>query len=67
MKADRRLIEIAMARKCMTLKDIVERAQMPEPTVKNVISGRGVKPATLGRVARALNTDPEELIIREDT
>lgn len=63
MNADRRLVEIAMAKECMTLKDIAKKAQMPEPTVKNVLSGRGVKPATLGRVARALNVAPEDLIL----
>jgi DNA-binding Xre family transcriptional regulator len=38
---------------------------MPEPTVKNVLTGRSVRPSTFGRIAKALNVDPEELLETE--
>ena len=66
MKANRKLLELAMARACMTTAQLTEAAQMPRPTVNGVISGKGVSPAILGRVARALGVDPAEIIAKED-
>jgi predicted transcriptional regulator len=60
--ADKKKIELAMARACMNAKDIAVKANMPEATVKNVLSGRNVKPRTLGKVAQALRCDVTELL-----
>ena len=65
MKADRKKLELAMARACMTSAALPDAAGIPRPTVQNLIVGRSVRPATLGRVAKALNIDPSE-IIREE-
>ena len=65
MKANRKAMELAMARACMNGSDIANEADMPEMTVKNVLSGRSVKPRTLGKVARALGVDPVEIIEEE--
>lgn len=62
MKADRRKLELAMARACMNTDGLVTVTNMPRPTVNNVITGRSVRPATLGRIANALGVDPVELI-----
>lgn len=62
MKADRAKLELALARACMTPKSLTVAAEMPRPTVNNVITGRGVRPATLGRVARALGVDVADII-----
>ena len=66
MKADRRKLELAMAAACMTTKQLAEASQMPRPSVTNVISGRSVKPATLGRVAKALGVDVTSIVEGED-
>ena len=66
MKANREKIELAMARACMGMSDLVLATKMPEPTVKNVRLGRSVRPATLGRVAKALGVDPSKLIDTEE-
>ncbi len=66
MKASREKLELAMARACMNATDIAKKSGMPEPTVKNVISGRNVKPRTFGRFAQVLNCDPSEIIEKED-
>lgn len=66
MKANRKALKLAMARACMNTADIVKKSNMPEPSVKNVISGRSVKPATLGKVAKALGVDPVEIIETEE-
>ena len=66
MKANKKKLELAMARACMNLSDLVLAVEMPEPTVKNVLAGRSVRPATFGRVAKALNVDPEELLFETE-
>ena len=65
MKADRKKLALAMARACMNPQDLAKAAEMPPPTVNGVIRGRSVRPATLGRIARALNVDPAEIIKEE--
>jgi len=65
MKVDRKKLNLAMARACMNSADLAKAAELPPPTVNGVIRGRSVRPATLGKVARALNVDPAD-IIKED-
>ena len=62
MKADREKLELALAQSCYTPKKLAEAANLPRPTLNNVICGRNVRPATLGRVARALGVPVEQLI-----
>ncbi|WP_217959735.1 helix-turn-helix domain-containing protein [Acutalibacter muris] len=62
MKADRKKLELAMARACMNSADLPAAAGLPRPTVQNVIVGKSVRPATLGKVARALGVDPEQIL-----
>jgi predicted transcriptional regulator len=66
MKTNRKKMEIALARACMTAADISERAEMPRPTVNNVLGGRSCRPATIGRVAKALGVSIEDLIEEDD-
>ena len=51
-----------MARACMNSADLPAAAGLPRPTVQNAIVGKGVRPATLGRIAKALGVDPTELL-----
>ena len=62
MKADRKKLELAMARACMDTRDLAEAAQLPRPTLNNAIVGKGVRPSTLGRIAKALGVDPTEIM-----
>ena len=62
MKVNRRKLELAMARACMESRDLPAAAGLPRPTVQNAIVGKGVRPATLGRIAKALNVDPVDLL-----
>lgn len=66
MKADRKKLELALAQSCYTPKKLAEVAKMPRPTLNNVICGRNVRPATLGRVARALGVPVEQIIDEGD-
>lgn len=65
MKVDRNKLELVMARACMTPESLTAAAEMPRPTVNNVISGRSVRPTTLGKIARALGVDPADIIKEE--
>ena len=62
MIADKNKLNIAMARSCLSTYDLAKKANMPIPTLNNVTSGRSVKPATIGKIAKALNVDVTELI-----
>lgn len=62
MKADRKKLEIAMANACMNPSDLVRTAGVPRPTFNNVLTGRGVRPATIGRIASALGVDVREIL-----
>lgn len=58
MVADKYKVQIAMARACMTVNDIAQKADMPFQSVKNVVGGkRSVRPETISRVAKALQVD----------
>ena len=66
MVADRKKLELAMARACMESADLPAAAGLPRPTVQNVIVGKSVRPATLGKVAKALGVDPADIIAKEE-
>lgn len=65
MKANKGKLGLAMARACMNAYDIAKKANLPQPTINNVISGRNVKPKTLGSVCVALGVDVAEIIEEE--
>ena len=62
MKANKKKLELAMANACLNTEDLAIKATMPRPTINNVITGRNVRPATIGKIARALNVPVESLI-----
>jgi len=65
MKANINKLRLAMARACMNPQDLAKAAEMPPQTVNGVLRGRGVRPATLGRIAKALGVDPAEIVKEE--
>lgn len=62
LKAHKGKLELAMAKACISTAALAKRANMPRATLNGVISGRNVRPATLGKVARALGVDVTELM-----
>lgn len=62
MRANREKLVVAMAWACMNTEDLAASAEMPRPTVNNVITGRSVRPGTLGKIARALGVDVTEIM-----
>lgn len=62
MKVNKQKLELAMARSCSTTVELAEKAQIPRPTVSAIVSGRNSKPATIGKLAKALGVDVTEII-----
>ncbi|MFR1846328.1 helix-turn-helix domain-containing protein [[Clostridium] scindens] len=65
MLADRKKLEIAMARACMNTEDLQKAANMPRPTLNNIITGRNIRPGTIGKAAKALQVDVTEILAEE--
>ena len=64
MKLDRQKFEIARARACMGQTDF-EKAGVPKGTLCRAMSGKGCKPETIGKIAKALGCDVVEIIEQE--
>lgn len=62
MKISKSKLEIAMARAELNRNTLAEKANMPIPTICNVLMRGTCKPATVGRVAKALGVDVTEII-----
>ena len=65
MKADTNKLRLAMARACMNPQDLAKAAQMPAQTVNGVLRGRSIRPATIGKIAKALGVDVTEILKEE--
>lgn len=65
MKVSRKKLEMAMARACMDSSELQKAADLPRATINNAITGRSVRPSTLGKIAKALEVDPSEIIEQE--
>ena len=61
MKVNRKKLELAMARACMNTEDLANASQLPRPTLNNAIVGKGVRPGTMGKIARALGCAPSDI------
>lgn len=66
MKADVQNLRLAMARACMNPQDLAKAAEMPPQTVNGVLRCRSVRPATIGRIAKALSVDVTEILKKEE-
>ena len=62
MKANRKKLQIAMAHACLILGDVEKVSGFRRRSLNNVITGRNVRPGTLGRVAKALGCKVTEIL-----
>lgn len=58
----KRKMEVAMANACMNPYDLCKVAEIQYQTYKRITSGKAAKPATVGKIAKALNVPVENLI-----
>lgn len=66
MRIDKWKFKIACARACMRTKDVSEKAGVPRATISTCIGRQGGSPATIGKIARALNVDVTDIIEKEE-
>lgn len=66
MKISKANLELAMLRACMNPKEISDKAGISYPAFQRARTQRDVKASTIGRIAKALDVDPAEIIIKED-
>lgn len=64
MKANKKKLELAMANACMNPYDLCKAVEIQYQTYQRITNGKNAKPATIGRIARALNV-PVESILEE--
>lgn len=64
MKVNRKKLKIAEARTCIGRKEILA-AGFPDGTLRGVVSGRNLKPETVGRLAKIMGVDVLDLIEEE--
>lgn len=62
MRVSEKKLLLEMARACMNPQDLARAAALAPQTVNGIIRGRNVRPAVLGRIAKALGVDPSVII-----
>lgn len=62
MKIDKKKVEYAMARQELNNMQLSQKAGIPIGTLQNVLRRRNCLPATVGKIAKALNVDVMELL-----
>lgn len=60
MKIDNRKLDLQLARQCKTISDL--RSVTSSQTMTRIRQGDNIKPSTLGRIAKALNCDPVDIL-----
>ena len=63
MKISNEKLELAMANACMNYKELSEATEMTQESLSKIRTGRqNPGPATVGRIAKALNVKVEDLV-----
>lgn len=55
-------LELAMAKRCMNPYELCKTAGFQYASYRRVANGGNCKPATLGKIAKALNVDVTEIL-----
>lgn len=66
MRISRTKLDIALARKHWNQRALRENGEISSQTLFNINKGKSVLPATVGKIAAALDVDVTEIIEQED-
>lgn len=66
MRVDKNKAAIARARSCKSSAELIEASGLVQSTFNRAMRGLDVKPATLGRIARALGVDVLDILEDEE-
>ena len=62
MKIDKRKFEIAIANACMKYSELSKTSGVSQFTITRMQTGAETNPATVGKIAKTLNVEVEDLI-----
>lgn len=63
LKLDRQKLELILAEKCYSLSDLTKKAGVSSALITKVVSGKyTLTTKTLGKIAKALDVKPKDLI-----
>lgn len=62
MNVNKQKLQIAMANNCITSNELQEKSKLPRGTFLKVVCGKSVRPATIGKIAKALDVPVEKLV-----
>ncbi|WP_312047520.1 helix-turn-helix domain-containing protein [Anaerotignum sp.] len=62
MQLNKTKIQIKMAKECLNVNDLCKKSKIEKHTVYRIMNGSNCKPATVGKIAKALNCDVLELL-----
>lgn len=63
MRIDTAKMDILLARRCMSLRDL--RVGTSSQTLTRIRRGEDITPKTLGRIAKVLGCDPADIAMKE--
>lgn len=67
MKLDYKKVDLILARKQMMIKELSQLSGIAESALVKIKKGKQIpRPATIGKIAKALDVDVTELIEQED-
>lgn len=63
MNLDLNKLELAQARACLSINELVKKTGLGRATISKILNGKAkATPKTTGLIAKALNVDVEELL-----
>ena len=62
MRVSERKMSLCLAKACATQGQIAEKAGMSRQTLAKIIRGHECRPDTLGRLSKALEVEPQDLV-----
>ena len=62
LRVDRKKVEIILARKCMTSRELYKKAGITSTSYTKAVSTKNSRVDTIGKIARALGVDVTEIL-----
>ena len=63
MQIDKIKLQLLLAEKELSAKDLAEMAEISPQTISKIIKKGRSKPKTIGKIAKALGVEPAELVV----
>lgn len=67
MKINTSAIEVGLVKNKMDMRDLAEKIGMAKGTISTLMKGGNTTYTTAGKIAEALNINPENIIMKEET